>query len=411
MLSVKEALDQILAKFQPLESTLIPLHEAPGRILAKPVRAEIDLPSFDNSSVDGFAVRANDVKSANNDSPKLLNVIGDIPAGTRIEYPIHEDECMRIMTGAPIPAGADAIVMVEDTDFNYRDTAKPAPPHVAIRKSVEVNENIRRQGADILAGQNVLPLHQKLRAQDIGLLAMLGISEVNVIRRPRVAILSGGDELINVSENLVTGKVRDANSYSLSALAKESGAEVLHLGIAKDNPNSIKRLLDQAVDGKVDLIISSAGVSVGAFDFVRDVVQSMGSLDFWKVNMRPGKPLAFGHYQDVPFFGLPGNPVSAFVGFLVFIIPTLEKLSGIESNLRSISRVRLAEEITSDGRESYLRAIVTSENGTLTARLTGHQASSNMLSLVRANALLIIPSGVKSVPLGQEVNAWLLRGL
>jgi molybdopterin molybdotransferase len=411
MLSVKEALDRILTNFQPLESTLIPLQEAAGRSLAEPVSADINLPSFDNSSVDGFAIRTEDVQSASPDSPKILKVTGDIPAGKRIEYPIQEDECMRIMTGAPIPAGADAVVMVEDTDFNFRDTGKPAPSHVAIRKSVEPNENIRRQGADIFAGQEILPKFQRLRAQDVGLLAMLGISPIKVIRKPRVAILSGGDELIDVDEKLVAGKVRDANSYSLSTLAREAGADVLQLGIARDHPNSIRILLDQAVDEKVDLIISSAGVSVGAFDFVREVVDSKGSLDFWKVDMRPGKPLAFGNYRTIPFFGLPGNPVSAFVGFMVFITPALEKLSGIESDAKSISRVRLAEEVTSDGRESYLRAIVTSENGMLTARLTGHQASSNMLSLVRANALLIIPSGVKSVPPGEEVNAWLLRGL
>jgi molybdopterin molybdotransferase len=411
MLSVKEALDRILANFQPLESTLVTLQEAAGRSLAEPVRADINLPSFDNSSVDGFAIRTKDVHGASPDSPKTLKVTGDIPAGKRIEYPIQEDECMRIMTGAPIPAGADAVVMVEDTDFNFRDTGKPAPSHVAIRKSVELNENIRRQGADIFAGQEILPQFQRLRAQDVGLLAMLGISPIKVIRKPRVAILSGGDELIDVDEKLVAGKVRDANSYSLSTLAREAGADVLQLGIARDHPNSIQSLLDQAVDEKVDLIISSAGVSVGAFDFVREVVDSKGSLDFWKVDMRPGKPLAFGNYRTIPFFGLPGNPVSAFVGFMVFITPALEKLSGIESDSKSISRVRLAEEVTSDGRESYLRAIVTSENGMLTARLTGHQASSNMLSLVRANALLIIPSGVKSVPPGEEVNAWLLRGL
>jgi len=411
MLSVKDALDRILVNFQALEPTLIPLQEAAGRILAEPVSADINLPSFDNSSVDGFAIRTKDVHGATSDSPKILKVTGDIPAGKRIDYPIHEKECMRIMTGAPLPAGADAIVMVEDTDFNFRDTGKPAPSFVEIRKSVEVNENIRRQGADIFAGQDLLPKHQKLRAQDIGLLAMLGLSQMKVIRKPRVAILSGGDELIDVGEKLDVGKVRDANSYSLSVLAREAGADVLQLGIAKDHPNSIKMLLDRAVDENVDMIISSAGVSVGAFDFVKKVVESQGSLEFWKVDMRPGKPLAFGQYRKIPFFGLPGNPVSAFVGFMVFITPALDKLSGMVSIAKSISRVRLAEEVTSDGRETYLRAIVTSENGTLIARLTGYQASSNMLSLVRANALLIIPSGVKSVPLGEEVNAWLLRGI
>jgi molybdopterin molybdotransferase len=189
------------------------------------------------------------------------------------------------------------------------------------------------------------------------------------------------------------------------------GAEVLRLGIAKDQPDSIRQLLDHAVEGKVDILISSAGVSVGAFDYVRDVVESNGSLEFWKVNMRPGKPLAFGQYRGIPFFGLPGNPVSAFIGFMVFITPAVEKLSGAESTQRQVVKARTAEFISSDGRESYLRAVVKNENGELVARLTGHQASSNMLSMVQANALLIIPSGVKSVPLGQLVDAWLLRGI
>jgi molybdopterin molybdotransferase len=411
MLSVKDALDQILANFQPLESTLVPLQEAAGRILAEPVSAAIDLPSFDNSSVDGFAVRAIDVNGTTSANPKRLKVTGDIPAGQKVERIIREDECMRIMTGAPIPADADAVVMVEDTDFGFRGAGKPAPNQVAIKKAVSSGENIRRQGADILAGQEILPAHQKLRAQDVGLLAMLGVSRVKVFHIPRVAILSSGDELVTLEESILEGKVRDANSHSLSVLAREAGAEVVPLGIARDHPDSIMKLLDQAVVEKVDAIISSAGVSVGAFDFVKEVVESQGSLDFWKVDMRPGKPLAFGHYRGIPFFGLPGNPVSAFIGFMVFITPVIEKLSGMASSTKAISRVRLAEEVTSDGRESYLRAIVANENGTLTARLTGHQASSNMLSLVRANALLIIPSGVKSVPLGEEVNAWLLRGL
>ncbi len=408
MLSVNEARELILSQFLPVDSMTLSLLESAGRILAEPIISEIDLPSFDNSSVDGFAVRSADVDSADSIIPVSLRVTGDIPAGMHNEHTIRQGECIRVMTGAPIPAGADAVVMVEDTDFNFRKAGIPAPRQVAIKKPVLAGENIRRQGADVRAKQDILPRHHRLKAQDIGLLAMLGIPQVKVFRRPRVAILSSGDELIAVDAPLAFGKVRDANSYSLSILASEAGAETLDLGIATDHPDSIKRLLDHAVDVNVDAIISSAGVSVGAFDYVKEVVENRGSLDFWKVDMRPGKPLAFGHYRGIPFFGLPGNPVSAFIGFLVFISPALEKLSGVEAGLPEVTRVRLAEAVESDGRETYLRAVVTSENNSLIARLTGHQASSNMLSLVRANALLIIPSGVKSVPLGEEVNAWLL---
>jgi molybdopterin molybdotransferase len=408
MLSVAEARELILARIHPVQSTAIPLQEASGRILAGPIIAEIDLPSFDNSSVDGFAVCFEDVVSASRENPITLSVVGDIPAGTTVEIKLKRGESMRIMTGAPMPSGADSVVMVEDTDFNFRDAGITPPTQVNIFKSVSNRENIRYQGADVSVGQIILSKAQRLRAQDIGILAMLGKSTIQIYRQPRVAILSTGDELSSPNEPSLPGKIRDANSFALSTLSKELGAEVINLGIAKDDPNSIKNLLDKAFDEKADVIISSAGVSVGAFDYVKSVVETEGSLDFWKVNMRPGKPLAFGQYRGIPFFGLPGNPVSAFIGFLVFITPALEKLSGLQPIQRHTTRVQLGEDIKSDGRESYLRAVVTRQGNNLIGRLTGHQVSSNLLSLVQANALLIIPSGVKSLPLGEEVNAWLI---
>jgi molybdopterin molybdotransferase len=407
MLSVPEARELILARVIPVQSTSTPLQEAAGRILAGPIIAETDLPSFDNSSVDGFAVYAADLDSASLRKPITLTVVGDIPAGSFMDKEIHRGECVRIMTGAPMPADADAVVMVEDTDFNFRDAGVAPPKYVEIYRSVSNGENIRYKGADVKAGQTLIATSHKLRAQDIGLLALLGKSNILTYRKPRIAILSTGDELASPAEPISPGKIRDANSYSLSTLASEEGAEIIHLGIAKDDPASIKILLEKAYDDKADLIISSAGVSVGAFDYVKSVVESQGSLDFWKVNMRPGKPLAFGQYRGIPFFGLPGNPVSAFIGFMVFITPALEKLAGLQPNQRATARIQLEEEIKSDGRESYLRAVVTRKAGKLVGQLTGHQASSNLLSLVQANALLIIPSGVKSLPLGEEVDAWL----
>jgi molybdopterin molybdotransferase len=408
MLSVNEAREFILSQFHPVDSTVLPLLESAGRILYEPVTAEIDLPAFDNSSVDGFAVRSTDLDSAGPLTPVILKVIGDVPAGIISGLSVREGESARIMTGAAVPEGADTVVMVEDTDVNIRNAAVPPPSLVTILKKVESGSNIRQRGADVVANQVILPSRHRLKAQDVGLLAMLGIPTVKIFRRPRVAILSSGDELISPETPLTSGKVRDANSYALSILATDAGAEILFLGIAKDNPDSIKKLLDRAFDANVDAIISSAGVSLGAFDFIKGVVETNGALDFWKVDMRPGKPLAFGNYRGIPFFGLPGNPVSAYIGFMVFITPALEKLSGGNSGIRKIQRVKLTEPVYSDGRESYLRAVVTSENNEHFARLTGHQASSNMLSLVHANALLIIPSGVKSVPPGEEIDAWLL---
>jgi len=221
-------------------------------------------------------------------------------------------------------------------------------------------------------------------------------------------LLSSGDELIDVDAPLASGKIRDSNSYTIAALIESADAEVIRLGVAKDNHDSVKALVDKAVELKVDLILSSAGVSVGAFDFVKEVIESNGKMDFWRVNMRPGKPLAFGEYKNIPFIGLPGNPVSAFVGFEVFVRAALRRLSGLINGGRQTVRVRSAEQIDSDGRESYLRAKVNEENGVLVAHLTGHQGSGNLHSLVQANALLIIPAGVKCVPAGQELQAWLL---
>ena len=203
------------------------------------------------------------------------------------------------------------------------------------------------------------------------------------------------------------GKVYDSNSYSLAALAGGAGAEVIRLGVAADLAEDILMHLERAVEARADVIVSSAGVSVGAFDYVRAVVEQHGSLDFWKVNMRPGKPLAFGHYRDIPFFGLPGNPVSAFVGFQLFVQPAVEKLAGMTTGQKVRLTAHLAGPVESDGRESYLRAVVAEEDGHLVARLTGHQASGNIFSLVQANALLIVPAGVKSLPADAEVEVWL----
>jgi len=243
----------------------------------------------------------------------------------------------------------------------------------------------------------------------VGILAQLGVADVPVYRRPRVALLATGDELLTPEQPLAPGKIRDSNSYSVAALLERDGAEVHRLGIAPDQFGEIKRRMDEAVQENVDLILTTAGVSVGTFDYVRSVVESDGSLDFWRVNMRPGKPVAFGDYRGKPIIGLPGNPVSAFVVYEVFTHPVVQVLAGIRDSRRFSIKATLAEPVESDGRESYLRAVVQTMQGTAVARLTGHQGSGNLFSLVQANALLIVPSGVKSLPAGSEVEAWLLE--
>ena len=408
LLSVDQARERILSHFQPVTTETLSLAGCSQRVLAEDIVAANDLPPFDNSSMDGFAVRAGDVESATNDSPRSLRVVADIPAGSHPTMTLAAGEAARIMTGAQLPAGADAVVPVEDTNFNDREPGTPPPGEVQVFKPAKPGWNIRRRGMDILSGEIVLQKGHLLKPQDLGLLAMLGFANVPVFRKPRVALFSSGDELLPPDAPLEEGKIRDSNSFTLAALVEGAGAEVIRLGVARDNHDSVKALLEKAVAPHVDLILSSAGVSVGAFDFVKQVIESHGSMEFWRVNMRPGKPVAFGNYKGIPIIGLPGNPVSAFVGFEVFVRAALEQMSGRSSGHRPTVRVRCAEQIDSDGRESYLRAYVQAENGALVARLTGHQGSGNLHSLVQANALLIIPAGVKCVPAGQEVDAWLI---
>jgi molybdopterin molybdotransferase len=410
LLSVADARDDLLAEFSLVGYESLSLKKAVGRVLTHDVISSVDLPYFNNSSMDGFAIRSSDVKNANQNNPKTLSIIADIPAGIVVDSKIKPGEAARIMTGATIPPGADAVVPIENTDHYERFARNDplVPDEVKIYKSVQQGDYVRQKGEDVKSGEIVFKSGSKLRPQDIGYLAMLGTPEVLVYQKPRVAIISTGDELLPVGTTLEPGKIYDSNAYTLSALIEREGGDPVYLGIAVDDEKAIQDLLDEAIALNADLIISSAGVSVGAFDYVRKVVERLGELSFWRVNMRPGKPLVFGSYHKIPFIGLPGNPVSAYVGYEVFVRPALLKMIGIKNLLRPVLRVELLENVESDGRESYLRAIVSSKNGLWVARLTGHQGSGNLYSLVQANALLIIPSGVKSLPIGCEVDAWLL---
>ena len=408
MLSVTEARVRILSHFQAAAEESLPLIECANRVLAVDITAPHDLPLFDNSSMDGFAIRAADLSSGADASNATLSVVADIPAGSAPTVTLAHGQAARIMTGAQMPEGADAVIPVEDTNANFQETGTTPPQTVSFTRTVKVGENVRARGTDLHAGDVVLRKGHPLKPQDLGLLAMLGFANVTAHKKPRVALLSSGDELVELGMPLTEGKIHDSNSYAIGALIQNAGAELIRLGVAKDTRQSVESLLQKAIAENVDLIITSAGVSVGAFDFVKEVIEANGKLDFWRVNMRPGKPFTFGEYFNRPFIGLPGNPVSAFVGFEVFVRPVLERLNGQLDGTRQTVKVRCEEEILSDGRESYLRARVRVENGIRFARLTGHQGSGNLLSLVQADALLIIPAGVKCVPVGQEVEALLL---
>ena len=407
--SVADAQYKILDAFSPTNSETITIEAAHHRVLAEDIFSSMDLPAFANSSMDGYAVRAQDVINANPQNPIQLQVVADIPAGYSGDATLTTGQAARIMTGAPIPAGSNAVVPVEFTDLDRRDQTGLLNKQVMVYKPVENGDFIRPAGQDIKSGELVLTSKSYLRAQDVALLAMLGISDIRVFRQPRVAIFSSGDELLPVNASLTPGKIHDSNTYMIVSLVEDYGGRAINLGIAEDSFESVQDIFERGLAEKVDLIISSAGVSVGVYDYVRSVLEKNGELGFWRVNMRPGKPLTFGQYRNTPFIGLPGNPVSAFVGFEVFIRPVLLKLGGIEDWRRPMVRVKIEDPIESDGRESFLRAVVREREGTWLGRLTGHQGSGNLHSLVQANALFLIPSGVKSLPIGSEVNAWLFN--
>lgn len=411
LLSVDEALERILSTLVTLPAETVPLVAALGRVLAAPVVSEISLPPFANSSMDGFAVRSGNTKYATAEQPALLRLMFDIPAGSQPEGVLHPGQSARIMTGAPLPAGADAVVPVEATDQEWKPgDDSPLPPIIKVYTPVSAGAYIRPVGEDIEAGQTVLAAGTRIRAAELGVLAALGIAEVQVVRRPRVAIIGSGDELVDVHEPLTPGKIRDINSYTLFGLVTESGGEPIRIPPAKDTLDDVRRSFNEALSHHPDLILSSAGVSVGAFDVVRTVMDEMGKIDFWRINLRPGKPLAFGEINGIPFFGLPGNPVSAMVTFDVFVRPTLLKLSGSDPNIPTV-QARLREALTSDGRRSYIRVKLSREDGQYVAESTGTQSSGALTSMVQADGLLIIPENVTEARAGNWFQVRLLRSI
>jgi molybdopterin molybdotransferase len=409
--SVDEATARILTGIRQLPEEPVELLAAFGRVLAEDVQSGISLPPFANSSMDGYAVCAADISAATQNDPVRLNVVMDIPAGTAPEGLIQAGQAARIMTGAPLPEGADAVVPVEKTDQSWRGSGDSSlSGTVAVFSSVGAGDYVRRVGEDIQSGQTVLSAGTVIRAQELGVLAGIGRAQVSVIRQPRVAILSTGDELVPVDHPLSPGKIRDTNSYTLYGLVLTYGGIPLVIPTAGDTVESVRRRFHEALDQQPDLIISSAGVSVGAFDVVRAVLAEMGHIDFWRVNLRPGKPLAYGFLQGVPFFGLPGNPVSAMVTYDVFVRPVLLKMTGRPDALPTVQALA-GESLHSDGRRSYLRVILSRENGQLIARTTGTQSSGALMSMAQADGLLIIPEGITEVEIGQQFAIRLLRSL
>jgi molybdopterin molybdotransferase len=401
MLSVEEALERILAQIQPLDHTQVALTEATGLVLSQDIVAQEDMPPFANSAMDGYALLSKDSKPRAGQPPRL-RIIGDIAAGYVAERAVTEGTAMRIMTGAPVPSGADSVIQVELTR-----SEGPHSEWVEILEEVAPGNNIRPAGEDMRRGQTVLTRGTCIRAWEVGILATLGYAQVPVIRRPRVAILGTGDEVIDIHEPLRPGKIRNSNSYLLEAAVRQAGAEAHRLGVARDTVESLREKFSAAI--KYDLILTSGGVSVGEFDLVKNIMQEQGEINFWRINMRPGKPVAFGHIGTVPLLGLPGNPVSSAVTFELFGRPVIRKMMGHTHLLRPQVEVRVEDGVQDRAmRRHYVRAHVERRAGQFVAHTTGNQGSHVMTSLVDANALVIVPEGGAEVRPGDTAQAIML---
>ncbi|MEP6492365.1 MAG: gephyrin-like molybdotransferase Glp [bacterium] len=401
--SVKEASDRILAGIRPLSTESVALRDALGRVLAEDVRSPIEHPPWDNSSMDGYAVRATDVMAASEAAPVTLPVTETVRAGQRPTRSLSPGSAVRIMTGAPVPNGADSVIRVEDTDAGETQ--------VVIRDARDARRNVRPRGEDMRIGDLVATRGTTLGPAQIGVLASVGHGVVAVHRRPRVALLASGDELVDVDQfaSVVRGdRIVSSNTYTLGASIRAAGAEVVGLGIVPDDPAAYKERLADAKG--CDLLITSGGVSVGAFDFTKDVLQSLGAeLQMWRVLMRPGAPVGFGVLDGMPWLGLPGNPVSAMVTFELFARPLIRTQRGERDVFRRTVDVRAREDFTIGAPLThFLRAIVDWTEGGPWATLTGPQGSGLLTSMSRANALVIVPPERPVVHAGETVRALML---
>lgn len=401
MFSVEEALERMLAGVGPLNVERVPLAEALGLALAEDVIAQEDMPPFANSAMDGYALLSRDSRQDAGQPPRL-RVIGGVAAGYVAEQTVQEGTAMRIMTGAPVPPGANTVIQVELTRSEGENGE-----WVEVLQEVAPGNNIRPAGEDMQRGQQVLQRGSEIGPWEIGVLATLGWANVPVTRRPGVAIVATGDEVIDVDQPLRPGKIRNSNSYLLEAAIRKAGGTPHRLGVARDTVESLREKFGEAVQH--DLIVTSGGVSVGDFDLVKNIMAEQGEINFWRINMRPGKPVAFGHIGGVPLLGLPGNPVSAAVTFELFGRPVIRKMMGHARLLHPQAEVMVEDGISERVmRRHYVRARVEWRDGHFVARTTGNQGSNITTSLLRANALLIVPEGGTTIPPGGTTRAMML---
>ncbi|MDH4140377.1 MAG: molybdopterin molybdotransferase MoeA [Coriobacteriia bacterium] len=401
-MTVEEARELLFARVRTLDAERVPLLESLGRVLAEDALSDIDVAPFDNSAMDGFAVRAEDVAEADEDSPATLDVISHIGAGEYSEMPVGPGQAARIMTGAPVPPGADAVVMIEFTHPVTGDGSVGST--VAIERPVSAGENIRRKAEEVRAGELVLLAGEGIGAAAIGLLASTGHAEVAVYRRPRVAVISTGSELVEVAEKPGPGKIRNSNSYSIAAQVLAAGGVPLRYPIVPDEPEVTRQSFEKAAE-ESDFIVTSGGVSVGDFDYVKPVLEELGELVFCKVAMRPGNPQTMGSIGTVPFFGLPGNPTSTYVGFEIFVRPALRLMQGFVTLDRPRVVAKLAHDVKKKpDRRYYLRARLERGEKGFEASLAGSQSSALLTAAHRGNCLLVLPEGEKFFSAGETVE-------
>ena len=412
MLSVEEAYQRIITCFSPLETETVPLVEALGRVLAADVHSPLDLPPLANSAMDGYAVRRGDIEGAGAGVPRPLNVIGLVAAGQVSSQEVISGTAIRIMTGAPIPSGADTVVPFEETDeVQLRNAGRPLD-EIGILADLPLGCNVRPAGEDVRVGQLVLTAGTPVRAAEVGVLASLGLDSALVRRRPVVSILATGDELSPAGSPLEPGKIYDSNSFSVAASVLACGGAPRLLGVARDNLEDLQNKLEQTAGS--DLVITSAGVSKGDYDIVKDVLTARGEMNFWSVRMRPAKPLAFGHLNNgegaaIPLMGLPGNPVSAMVAFEMFARPAIRTMLGY----RRLARPKVAGVLTGpifnyDGRRVYARVEVSRKDGVYYASPAGPQGSNILTSMSRANGLAICPEDLPKKDTGETVEIIML---
>jgi len=404
MLDVDTALRRVLSAFAPLESISLPLLEAANMVLAADVFARDDVPPFRNSAMDGYAVRAADTVSATWSEPAELPVAAHVAAGQGDVPQLVAGEAIRIMTGAPLPEGADAVVRFEETN-EPGSAGRSRQESVLVYRPARPFDNVREAGEDITCGAPIAYRGHELRPADLGLIASVGEPSVLVHRRPQVAVLSTGNEVVPPGVDLKPGTIRDSNSFVIGALARSWGADVQLIGIARDTVRDLTNRLDEAIG--VDLIVTSGGVSLGDYDLVKDVLKSEGEVAIWQVRMKPGKPLAFGRIGPTPLLGVPGNPVAAAVSFIIFGRPAIRTMLG-----HQVTDPRTVEVVTADGidnrgqRRHYVRVrLERGDGGPALAKIAGEQGAGVLSSLAAADALMIVPEEMERVPPGTCLRA------